>query len=183
MTLGQTYLATDFMRTVLPYQGRQPLEIVILVLFAILFAWVSAGFWTAVAGFFLMLFGKDRYAISARVTPDRPIDPATVGIVDLRAPVVGHAPVVLAALVHARQRRDADPLDRLARIQGGVDIHDQGGSGRDDEAIGAGYAGRIEQCIDRQLLVASGGSFEPEVGKAREFFRSIQPCVDSEPAC
>ncbi len=76
LTLAQTYLATDFMTTVLPYQGRQPLEIVILMLFAILFAWVSAGFWTAVAGFFLMLFGKDRYAISAKATPDRPIDPA-----------------------------------------------------------------------------------------------------------
>jgi membrane glycosyltransferase len=76
LTLAQTYLATDFMTTVLPYQGRQPLEIVILVLFAILFAWVSAGFWTAVAGFFLMLFGKDRYAISAKARPDRAIDAA-----------------------------------------------------------------------------------------------------------
>ena len=36
---------------VLPYHGTQPLEIAILVLFAILFGWVSAGFWTALAGF------------------------------------------------------------------------------------------------------------------------------------
>ncbi len=76
LTLAQTYLATDVMTTVLPYQGRQPLEIAILVLFAILFGWVSAGFWTAVAGFFLLLFGKDRYAISARATGATPIDPA-----------------------------------------------------------------------------------------------------------
>jgi len=74
LTVGQTYLATSFMTTVLPYQGRQPLEIVVLVLFAILFAWVSAGFWTALAGFFLMLFGKDRYAISAKAKSDQPID-------------------------------------------------------------------------------------------------------------
>jgi membrane glycosyltransferase len=76
LTLAQTYLATDFMTTVLPYQGRQPLEIGILVLFAILFGWVSAGFWTAAAGFVLLLFGKDRYAISARNAGSKPIDPA-----------------------------------------------------------------------------------------------------------
>jgi membrane glycosyltransferase len=76
LTLGQTWLATDYMATVLPYQGSQPLEIAMLVLFAMLFAWVSAGFWTAVAGFFLLLFGKDRHAISAKAASDAPIDPA-----------------------------------------------------------------------------------------------------------
>ena len=34
------------------------------MLFAILFAWVSAGFWTALAGFWLLARGNDRYAIS-----------------------------------------------------------------------------------------------------------------------
>ncbi|MCC7079071.1 MAG: glucans biosynthesis glucosyltransferase MdoH [Burkholderiales bacterium] len=76
LTIGQTWIATDFMTTVLPYQGRQPLEIAILVLFAILFGWVSAGFWTALAGFFLLLTGRDRYAISARSRPHKPIDPS-----------------------------------------------------------------------------------------------------------
>src|SRR5947199_15558 len=51
LLLAQTYVATYFMAVVLPYHGRQPLEIGILVLFAILFAWVTGGFWTAVAGF------------------------------------------------------------------------------------------------------------------------------------
>lgn len=76
LTLGQTWLATDYMATVLPYQGRQPLEIAMLVLFAMLFAWISAGFWTAVAGFFLLLFGKDRHAISKHAPHDASIDPA-----------------------------------------------------------------------------------------------------------
>ena len=76
LTLAQTYLATDFMTTVLPYQGRQPLEIAMLVLFAVLFGWVSAGFWTAIAGFLLLLFGKDRYAISAASVGAASIDPA-----------------------------------------------------------------------------------------------------------
>ena len=35
LVLLQTIVATDFMASVLPYQGREPLEIAILVLFAI----------------------------------------------------------------------------------------------------------------------------------------------------
>ncbi len=43
------------------------------MLFAILFGWVSAGFWTAMAGFFLLLVGRDRYAISRSAAADAPI--------------------------------------------------------------------------------------------------------------
>ncbi len=71
----QTYLATDFMTAVLPYHGSQLLEIAVLVLFAVLFCWISAGFWTAIAGFLLLLLGRDRYAISATACGDAPIDP------------------------------------------------------------------------------------------------------------
>ena len=38
---------TSWRTDVLPYHGQQPLELAILSLFAILFAWVSLGFWTA----------------------------------------------------------------------------------------------------------------------------------------
>ena len=51
LVVAQTIFATDYMAAVLPYHGRQPLEVGILALFAILFLWVSAGFWTAMAGF------------------------------------------------------------------------------------------------------------------------------------
>jgi membrane glycosyltransferase len=74
LTLLQTWMATDFMTTVLPYRGTQPLEIAILALFAVLFAWISAGFWTAIAGFFLLWRGKDRYAISASAQSTGTID-------------------------------------------------------------------------------------------------------------
>jgi membrane glycosyltransferase len=74
LVLAQTAVATDFMTAVLPYHGRQPLEIAILVLFAILFCWVSAGFWTAVMGFVVQVAGGDRYAISRTAAPDAPID-------------------------------------------------------------------------------------------------------------
>ena len=76
LVLAQTWIATDFMASVLPYQGRQPLEIAILVLFAILFGWISAGFWTAMAGFFLLCVRGDRYMISRTAPPDAPLDAA-----------------------------------------------------------------------------------------------------------
>ena len=82
LIVSQTYIASNFMVAVLPYHGRQPLEIAILVLFAILFGWVSAGFWTAMAGFVLLVFGTDRYAITSGAAHDAPLDPkARVAIV------------------------------------------------------------------------------------------------------
>lgn len=70
---AQTWFATQFMASVLPYHGGKLLEVAVLVLFAILFSWVSAGFWMAIMGFVLLLSGRDRYAISATAAPDAPI--------------------------------------------------------------------------------------------------------------
>jgi membrane glycosyltransferase len=82
LVLIQTALATHFMASVLPYRGGQPLELAILVLYAILFAWISAGFWTAIAGFTLLMLGGDRYAISRTAAPDTPLgDGARTAIV------------------------------------------------------------------------------------------------------
>jgi membrane glycosyltransferase len=72
----QTWVATQFMASVLPYHGAQAIEIAVLVLFAVLFSWVSAGFWMAIMGFLLLLRGRDRFAISATTAPDTPIDKA-----------------------------------------------------------------------------------------------------------
>lgn len=98
LMLVQTSVATWYMKTILPYQGWDlldpigawqqggashlfwqslpyVLEALILVLFAILFCWVSAGFWTALMGFLQLLIGRDRYSISASAAGDAPIDP------------------------------------------------------------------------------------------------------------
>jgi membrane glycosyltransferase len=75
LIVAQTYIATNFMVAILPYHGRQLLEIAMLILFAILFAWISGGFWTAIAGFALQLLGGDRYAISRTAPRDAPIEP------------------------------------------------------------------------------------------------------------
>ncbi len=75
LVVGQSLVAAEYMRSVLPYQGKQALEVAILALFVLLFCWVSAGFWTALMGFFQLLRGRDRYAIDARdVQEDAPID-------------------------------------------------------------------------------------------------------------
>ncbi len=94
----QTAIATSYMKTILPYQGwalLDPFEIWkqnwlvsvmqllpyllqtgILILFAILFCWVSAGFWTALMGFLQLLIGKDKYSISSTIKGDEPLNPA-----------------------------------------------------------------------------------------------------------
>ena len=69
----QTWIATNYMASVLPYHGQQPLEIALLVLFAILFCWISAGFWTAMTGFAVVLTGSDDHSISRTAAPDTPI--------------------------------------------------------------------------------------------------------------
>ncbi|WP_413723837.1 glucans biosynthesis glucosyltransferase MdoH [Sodalis sp. RH16] len=97
LTLFQTAVATWYMKTILPYQGWaliDPMDMLhqdwlqsvlqllpyvlqsgILILFAILFCWVSAGFWTALMGFLQLLIGHDKYSISASTTGDEPLNP------------------------------------------------------------------------------------------------------------
>lgn len=69
----QTVIATAYMQDVLPYHGAEPLEVLILILFALLFCWISSGFWTAAMGFVQIMVGHDRYSISARGLPDAPL--------------------------------------------------------------------------------------------------------------
>src|SRR5688572_24742253 len=75
LALVQTWLATMMMSAVLPYHGQKPLEVAILVLFAILFTWVSMGFWTALAGFLVLARGGDRHAISGSLAGNAKIAP------------------------------------------------------------------------------------------------------------
>lgn len=73
----QTAVATWYMKGVMPYQGGQILEVLILILFALLFGWVSSGFWTAMMGFLQLMIGRDRYSISARGLSDDPLPPGS----------------------------------------------------------------------------------------------------------
>ncbi len=57
LTLVQTAVAGVLMIDSLPAQGGTLLERMVLMLFLILFFWVSAGFWTAMAGFLVLING------------------------------------------------------------------------------------------------------------------------------
>lgn len=82
LMIAQTVAATWAMSSVLPYHGHDWLEAIIIALFALLFCWVSAGFWTAITGFLLLAFHGDRFVISRRAAPNAPIpDDARTAIV------------------------------------------------------------------------------------------------------
>ena len=57
-------IGTDYMTDIMPQHGQDWAERGLLALFAILFAWVSAGFWTAVLGAWVMLRGHDRRSVT-----------------------------------------------------------------------------------------------------------------------
>ncbi|MGO3694557.1 glucans biosynthesis glucosyltransferase MdoH [Marinobacter sp.] len=71
---GQTGVACYFLLWVLPYHGGTLLELGMLVLFAILYAWIAIGFWTAVFGFVIRLMGGDRHSILKRHTDAELLD-------------------------------------------------------------------------------------------------------------
>ena len=120
---------------------------------------------------------------------ERPPDPLAlarahrepVGIVDLRPPVVGHAAIVLAALIHARQRRDAEAADRFARIDRSVHVDHLRRAGRQREAIGAGRAHRIQQAVEHERARVGRRPLEPERDEARKLLDVLRG-VDREPA-
>lgn len=96
LMLGQTIVAGWYMKGILPYQGWSfvdldevmhqsfmqtvtqvwpyALQTSILILFGILFCWVSAGFWTALMGFLELLTGRDKYKISGSSAGNEPIE-------------------------------------------------------------------------------------------------------------
>ncbi|WP_437882524.1 glucans biosynthesis glucosyltransferase MdoH [Pseudomonas sp. LRF_L74] len=95
LMLAQTGVATWYMIKLLPYQGwglvdldevleqhwldsvQQVLPYVlqtsILILFSLLCCWVAAGFWTALMGFWELMSGRDKYAISYSIKGDEVI--------------------------------------------------------------------------------------------------------------
>jgi len=63
LTLVQTAAAGVLMTNALQEQGNSFLRYLVLSLFLILFFWVSAGFWTAIAGFFVLTKGGDKHDV------------------------------------------------------------------------------------------------------------------------
>ncbi len=95
-----------------------------------------------------------------------------VGIVNFRAPIVRPAPIVLAVEEHAGERRHTQALDRLARIQCAVDVHDHGAAGNELKAQRAGDTWRVHQGVHGQSARILRRPLEPKRGKARELLRT-----------
>ncbi len=74
LVFAQTAVATSTILAVLPYHGRTLLEQGIAVLFAILFGWVTTGFWISVLGFVVRRGGGDRRALVRRHPPEETPD-------------------------------------------------------------------------------------------------------------
>jgi membrane glycosyltransferase len=66
LILSSSFFASLRMADVLPHGGGGRLEVAIVAVFAILFAWISIGFWEAIVGLFTLVRGKDRFAVWER---------------------------------------------------------------------------------------------------------------------
>ncbi len=74
LVLLTTLVAMGLMVSVFQTDGLSPMELILLLLYAILFSWICISFWTAFMGFFICLTGHDHWAISRH--PGTPPDPA-----------------------------------------------------------------------------------------------------------
>jgi len=68
LVFGQTAVAGYYLLWVLPYHGGTLLELGLIFLFVLLYAWIAVGFWTAVWGLLIRLMGGDRYSLLKRHT-------------------------------------------------------------------------------------------------------------------
>src|SRR5512143_1023558 len=56
-----TFFACGFMTKTLPHKGAAPLELLLVIFFGVLYAWILVGFWTSVAGFLAIMRHFDRF--------------------------------------------------------------------------------------------------------------------------
>jgi membrane glycosyltransferase len=66
LVLGQTAVGSYYMASVLPYHGANTIEKSLIALFAVMFLWISVGFWMAIAGFLIRRFGGDSQSLMSR---------------------------------------------------------------------------------------------------------------------
>ncbi|HPD61373.1 MAG TPA: glucans biosynthesis glucosyltransferase MdoH [Thermodesulfobacteriota bacterium] len=65
LLLSTTVIACLFMSNILPHKGSTGLEVAMILVFGALFAWISIGFWTAMAGFVTLMRKYDRFSITS----------------------------------------------------------------------------------------------------------------------
>jgi membrane glycosyltransferase len=77
LTLAMSAFATSLMLVILEANGLSTLKIAALVLFAVLFTWISGAFWTAVAGFVMKIVGRDPAVMNPRDVAGRALTART----------------------------------------------------------------------------------------------------------
>ncbi len=75
LVIATTLVALSLMTSAFHGDGLSPIELLLLLLYTILFSWICMAFWTAFIGFLTLLFNGERRAIHNQ-TPTRP-DPTT----------------------------------------------------------------------------------------------------------
>jgi membrane glycosyltransferase len=86
LVLAQTGVAAWFLERTFPYPSLSGLEIATLAVFSLLWAWISLGFWTAVAGFLVRRKRATPIWIAegnSQVAKDRPLDSRTAILVPI----------------------------------------------------------------------------------------------------
>lgn len=91
--------ASGYMAMALPHQGATRLEIIIVIFFALLFAWISIGFWTSMAGFFILLRKGHRCYLN--LAPDRDSGNGPLPSTALLMPVYNEEPLAVFSRVAA----------------------------------------------------------------------------------
>lgn len=66
IVFSQTGVGTHYLMQVLPYHGGNLVEQGLIVIFALLFAWISIGFWIGISGFLIRRLGGDRKSLAKR---------------------------------------------------------------------------------------------------------------------
>ncbi len=73
------FLMLDILRA----NGPTPLELLALPLFMVLFGWIAGAFWTAIAGFMVLLAGRDHAILDPRPLAGRPLHGRTAVVVPI----------------------------------------------------------------------------------------------------
>jgi len=91
LVVGQTGLGVYVMVSVLPYHGGKLVEQGLIVLFTILFAWISVGFWIGLFGFVIRRLGGDSLSLMSRY-PESALAGGVLGRTAVVMPIY-HEPV------------------------------------------------------------------------------------------
>jgi hypothetical protein len=96
---------------------------------------------------------------------------------------VARARLVLAVQEHAGERRKAERRHRSAQVQAGLHVDHRFDAWLQREAVGAGRARGIEQCMDHQRGRLGRRALDPELDESGKLLALGAHRVDGQAAC